>query len=54
MTEFKGSVTKIIREGEILLLKTPVKAKKSFQAVINCQNVLVYAASKEKCPEISS
>lgn len=31
-----------------------MKAKKSFQAVINCKNVLIYAGSKEKCEEISS
>jgi hypothetical protein len=31
-------------------LKKQVKANKAFQVMVNSPNVLIYAASKQKCP----
>lgn len=46
VTSFENSITKKLREGESILLKTTVKANKAIQALVNSPNVLIYASSK--------
>ena len=51
--DFAKSITKKMREGEVIYLKTALKAKKATQAVVNSPNVIIYAARKEKCAVVS-
>lgn len=51
--DFNRSLTKKVREGENIFLKTTLKGKKAVQAVVNSPNVLIYAASKDKCDLVS-
>lgn len=53
MVDFDRNITKKLREGEVLYLKTTLKAKKAVQAVVNSPNVIIYAARKEKCELVS-
>lgn len=51
--DFKDTITKKMREGEKLYLKTTLQAKKAVQAVVNSPNVIIYAARKDKCDVVS-
>lgn len=52
--DFDKTITKKMREGEIVFLKTALKGKKAVQAVVNSPNVIIYAATKEKCEVVTS
>lgn len=52
--DFSDTITKKMREGEKLYLKTTLKAKKAVQAVVNSPNVIIYAARIDKCDVVSS
>lgn len=43
------SYTKRVREDTVVYLKKEVGEKKNYQVVVNTHNVLLYAASEEKC-----
>jgi hypothetical protein len=44
--DFDKTITKKMRLGERIYLKTKLKAKKAVQAVVNSPNVIIYAAKK--------
>lgn len=44
--DFSNSITKKIREGDVLNLKRPMTAKKTLQIVVNSPSVLVRVASR--------
>lgn len=52
--DFSNTITKKMREGEKLYLKTKLKAKNAVQAVVNSPNVIIYAARIDKCDVVSA